>query len=205
MPKIVAHDERRTQIAEAITQIIMLEGFERVTMREIASKAGFAHGIIIRYFPNKQSMLAAAVKHLYAGVNLRLEESLAGSRGLGGVERMIRALLPFDGESRLRARAVIAFWNHAAHNAELAEIHLANNLRWREELARFLTQAKEDGVLPPEKDTDTIVYGILASMAGWQMIAVLLPELTAKRYLERELSAQMGALHTGQSTVDPYV
>jgi len=194
MPKIVAHDERRTQIAEAITQIIMLEGFERVTMREIASKAGFAHGIIIRYFPNKQSMLAAAVRHLYAGTTLRLDEALADSRGLDGIERMIRALLPFGAESRLRARAVIAFWNHAAHNAELAEIHLANNLRWRERFTHFFAQAKEDGTLSHGADIGTTVSGLLASLAGWQMIAVLLPEYTAHEYLEKELAAQMAAI-----------
>lgn len=194
MPKIVDHDERRREISAAITQIIVAEGFERVTMREIAAKVGFAHGVIIKYFPNKQSMLAAAVTQLYALANQQVAAQVEGFRGLGALERMFRALLPFNAEEVLRARAIIAFWNSAAHNPELSDILRRNNLMWREDFRRYLLEAREDGELDEHSDIDAVVNRIVVSSAGWQMTAVLLPEFTRDVHLERELTLLMHSL-----------
>lgn len=194
MPKIVDHDERRAAISEAITQIIVAEGFERVTMREMAAKVGFAHGVIIRYFPNKQSILVAAVTQLYTRVNERLAARVEGHRGLEALEHMCRALLPFGAEAVLRARAVIAFWNYAVHNPELSAIHRENNLMWRREYHRYLEEAREDGDLGPQVDIDAMVNRIVVSSAGWQMTAVLLPEFTRDAHLEQELAMLLNDL-----------
>lgn len=201
MPKIVDHDERRREISAAITQIIVAEGFERVTMRELAARIGFAHGVIIKYFPNKQSILAAAVTQLYSGVNERLARQVEGYRGLEALERMFRALLPFGSEAVLRARAVIAFWNYAVHNPELSSIHRENNLMWRREFHRFLVEAREDGELGSHLDIDAAVNRIVVSSAGWQMTAVLLPEFTRAAHLEQELTTLMESLRASEKQV----
>lgn len=194
MPKIVDHEERRNTIARAITEIIVAEGFERVTMRGLAARVGFAHGVIIRYFPNKQSILEAAVRQLYMAANERVAAEVEGFTGLEALERMCRALLPFGAEAILRARAVIALWNYAAHNPELSAIHRESNLLWRDAYQSFLVQARESGELAEHIDIDAIVNRIVVSSAGWQMTAALLPEFTGEADLERELAMLMSGL-----------
>lgn len=174
MPKIVDHEERRAHIVEAVTEIIMRDGFDRVTMREIAAEAGYAHGAITRYFPNKQSLLVAAFLHVFR--ESHIDAQLAGKRGLDGLRTLIGELMPADEERRRRARVVLTFWDRASQNAELWDIHHENIQRRRGVIRRLLTEAYEDGELAAEVDIENEVNRISAQNAGWQMLAVLVPD-----------------------------
>src|SRR6478752_1943006 len=108
MPKIVDHDERRAHIADAAMQVIIRVGFDRVTMREIATEAGYAHGAIARYFPDKQSLLVAAFLRSYQITNDRITERVQGVRGLHALRQMCEEILPFGEAGPLHARLVIS-------------------------------------------------------------------------------------------------
>lgn len=202
MPKIVDHDERRAHIAESVTNIIIRDGFDRVTMREIAAEAGYAHGAMARYFPNKQSLLTAAFLQLYSRSNERISQSVAGFRGLEALERMCREILPFEGRGGPRhSRLVISFWDHAAQDDELRTIHRENNMRWRELFRRFLLEARDDGELADHVDIDTAVNEVASRNAGWQMIAALLPDIAGDDQLEQGLRALIDGLSTEPARV----
>ncbi|WP_090150218.1 TetR/AcrR family transcriptional regulator [Leucobacter sp. L43] len=194
MPKIVDHDERRTHIVEAVTQIIMRDGFDRVTMREIAAEAGYAHGAISRYFPDKQSLLTAAFLHVFNGSHARTLERVEHVRGLEALRRMSRVLLPFTEVGPQKSRIVLSFWNLASQDPALWEIHHENIMRRRALIRRFLTEAETDGELAAGVDIDVAVEEISARNAGWQMLAVLVPEATTDSKLEASLDALIAGL-----------
>ena len=50
MPKVVDHDERREDVAEAAWRVIGRDGLEGATLREISREAGFTTGVIQHYF-----------------------------------------------------------------------------------------------------------------------------------------------------------
>ncbi|MBO0980126.1 TetR/AcrR family transcriptional regulator [Microbacterium sp. SD291] len=194
MPKIVDHDERRDHIADAAVQVIIRVGFDNLTMREIATEAGYAHGAIARYFPNKQSLLTAAFLRLYTQANDRIHAGVEDVRGLEALERMCREILPYSPYGALYARVVISFWDHASQDDEVSRIHRANNMLWRDLFRRFLTEAQEDGELGEHVDIETAVNEIASRNAGWQMIAVLLPDVAGDGRLNDGLAALMGSL-----------
>ncbi|GAA1134425.1 MULTISPECIES: TetR/AcrR family transcriptional regulator [Microbacterium] len=189
MPKIVDHDERRDHIADAAVQVIIRVGFEKLTMREIATEAGYAHGAIARYFPNKQSLLTAAFLRLYTQANDRIHAGIEGIRGLAALERVCREILPYSPNGPLYARVVISFWDHASQDDEVTRIHRVNNLHWRELFRRFLTEAREDGELADHVDIETAVSEVASRNAGWQMIAVLMPDSAGDGRLNDALEA----------------
>lgn len=194
MPKIVDHDERRAHIVEAVTQIIIRDGFDRVTMREIAAEAGYAHGAIARYFPDKKSLLTAAFLEVFQGSHERTLERVEGVRGLDALRQMLLELLPFEADGPERSRVVLSFWDRAAQDPELWEIHHENITRRRELIRRFLTEAREDGELTPQVDIEDAVNRVSAHNAGWQMLAVLVPEATHDASLLASIDSILGAL-----------
>lgn len=194
MPKIVDHDERRAHIAEAVTKIIIRDGFDRVTMREIANEAGYAHGAISRYFPNKQSLLTTAFLHVFSNSHERILKRVEGVRGLEALKRMSRELLPFTDVGPQRSQVVLSFWDRAAQDPALWEIHHKNILQRRDLIRRFLIEAKEDGELASGTDIETAVNQVSAQNAGWQMMAVLVPEAAHNESLQASIDAMLSEL-----------
>lgn len=195
MPKIVDHDERRAHIVEAVTQIIIRDGFDRVTMREIAAEAGYAHGAIARYFPDKKSLLTAAFLQVFQGSHERTLQRVEGVRGLQALRQMFLELLPFEADGPERARVVLSFWDRAAQDQELWEIHHENITRRRELIRRFLVEARDDGELDPALVIEDGVNRVSAHNAGWQMMAVLVPESADEASLLASIDSILDALH----------
>ena len=189
MPKIVDHDERRAHIVQAVTQIIIRDGFDRVTMREIAAEAGYAHGAIARYFPDKKSLLTAAFLHVFQRSHEQILERVEGIRGLAALRIMAQVLLPFDHSGAERSRVVLSFWDRAAQDEELWQIHHENIVVRRAMIRRFLTEAEEDGELAEGLDIEVAMEEVAARNAGWQMLAVLVPEAVSDEKLEGGLDA----------------
>ncbi|WP_101846977.1 TetR/AcrR family transcriptional regulator [Zhihengliuella sp. ISTPL4] len=194
MPKIVDHEERRVHIADAAIKVIIRVGFDSLTMREIATEAGYAHGAIARYFPDKRSVLTAAFLRLYTQANDRIERQIQGVRGLAALERICREILPYSPSGPLWAKVVIAFWDHASQDEEVTRIHRVNNLHWRELFRRSLVEAQEDGELAAGVDIDTAVNEIASRNAGWQMISVLMPDSAGDGRLDDALAALLATL-----------
>lgn len=189
MPKIVDHEERRAHIVRAVTEIIIRDGFDRVTMREIAAEAGYAHGAIARYFPDKKSLLTAAFLNVFQGSHEEILERVGPLRGLAALRIMSEVLLPFDRRGAERSRVVLSFWDRASQDQELWQIHHENITARRALIRRFLTEAREDGELAEGVDIEVAIEEVAARNAGWQMLAVLVPEAVTDAKLDGGLDA----------------
>ena len=64
MPKRVDHDERRTQIAEALIQVAGRRGLHAVGMRDVAAEAGVSLRLVQYYFQTKEKLLFYGLQHL---------------------------------------------------------------------------------------------------------------------------------------------
>jgi AcrR family transcriptional regulator len=71
-------EARRNLILDAAIEIIAEQGFQRTTIKQIASKAGVADGTIYNYFKNKDDILM--------GVVARLSEEESSDINLAGTE-----------------------------------------------------------------------------------------------------------------------
>lgn len=194
MPKIVDHDERRAHIITAITKIIARDGFDSVTMRGIANEAGYAHGAIARYFPNKQSLLTAAFLHVFNESHERALACAESSRGLESLRRVIKELLPYQDATNNDARVVLAFWDRAAQDPELEALHHQNLLERRALYRSLLEQAEEDDELSNALDIEEAVNRVTVHAAGWQMVGLFVPESATKESLDASVEALIAGL-----------
>lgn len=178
MPKIVDHDQRRDQIVDATWRLIERGGFERATMREIATEAGFAHGALQRYFPSKESLLAAAFVRAYTRTNNRAAPKLAGLRGLAALRTLCLEIMPVRPEQVQESRVVVAFWDRAVQDRDLWQAHRDNLMGWRQRLRDYLAQAREDGEIAEDESVETLIDQITAVNSGMQVMCLLMPDVT---------------------------
>lgn len=197
MPKIVDHDERRELIVDATWRLIERGGFERATMREIAAEAGFAHGALQRYFPNKESLLEAAFVRAHTRTNSRVAEQLERERGLTALRTLCLEIMPIGRENVQESRVVVAFWDRAVQNRDLWSAHRENALNWRGQMLKFLRQAREDGEIATTVPDEVVVDQISAMNAGLQIMCLLLPETTTPERQLAALDALLDGLRAG--------
>jgi AcrR family transcriptional regulator len=65
MPKLVDHEHRKLEIAQATWRAIKILGIENLTLRDIAVEAGFTTGVFSHYFKDKNSVLRYAFNIAY--------------------------------------------------------------------------------------------------------------------------------------------
>jgi AcrR family transcriptional regulator len=75
MPKVVDHEERRTELATAVWRLASREGLEAVTVRRVAEEAGWSTGAVVHYFADKEDLLLFAFSTVADRVRTRLAET----------------------------------------------------------------------------------------------------------------------------------
>ena len=90
MTKIKKSEETRTRILEAALAVFRERGFERATMREIASAAEVAVGAAYYYFESKDAIVMAFYERSQREMRARIEASLAESKTL---EQRLQAII----------------------------------------------------------------------------------------------------------------
>ena len=61
MPKIVDHETRREEIAEALWRVVRRDGIRAASVRTIAAEAGWSAGAVRYYFPDQAGLLSFAM------------------------------------------------------------------------------------------------------------------------------------------------
>ena len=191
MPKIVDHEARRGEIIEAVWSLISSRGFGSVTMRELATEAGYANGALARYFPDKDAVLRAAFRRAYDATNERAVAAIGGRAGLAALRLLCREIMPLDDVRLREARVVIGFWDHAVGHPDLVESFESTMAEWRDQVRLYLRQARATGELPAGRPDDPVVDGLLAMLMGLQINALFLPRDTTP---ERQVAMLDGFL-----------
>ena len=198
MPKVVDHDERRRQIATAVSDIAATSGLADVSFREVAARAGVSVSLVQHYFGDKANLLKTTLEIQSEDMTAYIGERLAG---LGAdpdpvdvIRTVARAFLPIDDVSR---RSMLVYHGFAA--AALTDPALRGSEMFtngRGLIGFFATQlariSAEDGRGVLDHDADAT--GLLSLLLGLS-IAVLL-EQTSPGDAMAVLDAYLDRLHT---------
>ncbi|MEV6303392.1 TetR family transcriptional regulator [Actinoplanes sp. NPDC051861] len=118
MPRKVDHQERRTQIADALMRVAAEQGLEAVSLRHVAAEAGVSAGMVQHYFRTKDEMMRFALEAVHVRSEARVNAAIAAlgpdpaPRPL--LRTLLTALLPLDDESRAIGRVALAFLAYTA-------------------------------------------------------------------------------------------
>ena len=88
--KLKKSEETRTRILEAALRVFRERGFEKATMREIATEAGVAVGAAYYYFDSKDALVMAFYERSQGEMHAEIEAALDGAKTL---EERLRAII----------------------------------------------------------------------------------------------------------------
>src|SRR5689334_14842717 len=110
LPKIVDHDQRRSEIVEAFLSVVARKGLPAATSRAIAAELGVGTGALWHYFDGFDAVTAAAYQRVFERTNIRIDGAATGLRGLAATEAVMREILPLGKETLDEAQVVVGFW-----------------------------------------------------------------------------------------------
>lgn len=185
MPKIVDHEERRRELAEAVWRVILRDGVEGVSVRNVASEAEWSTGALRHYVGTKEELLASATQLLEERVRRRFENKRYDSTPREVVRGLLCEVLPLDEERRTEGALWFAFAARSLVDPRIAEEYEVVFDGVRELCHRVIYQMTEGGWLvsglDPEVETASLhalvdglaVHGLMGRLDEEQMLSVL--------------------------------
>jgi AcrR family transcriptional regulator len=197
VPKIVDHDERRSEVIAAVSRVIARSGIDSSTVRSIAKEAGISTGNLAHYFANKDDILTSALKLSHKRINERWERKLAGLKGMAALRELVLDNLPLDEDRQLETRLEISYWARALALPHVLEVQRAEAATLYDLIVSLIRQARRLGEITSSESTRSIAEHLLALIDGLSLHAILYPDRLSvafqKRLVERELNKLTGA------------
>lgn len=149
-------DPTRDRLIEAAAAVFAEKGYDGAGVQEIARRAGFTTGAIYGRFRGKAELLLAAIE---AHTHNELEQLFAEHRFEGRVTDVLTTVGshlvtdPFDAGQALLLEAFVA----ARRDPEVAALMRALLEQRAQTFAVLVEEAKSDGLISAELDTDVVV------------------------------------------------
>lgn len=179
MPRIVDHDERRRQIAEALLTVAARDGHESVSSRAVAKELGVATGSLWHYFDGFDDVVRAAAAEVTRRTDARITEATDGLRGLPRLHALMREVLPVDERTRSEARVVVGFWGRVATLAATPDAGAPTLATWQDSIRDALEEAVADGELRSDTPQDAVMALLRSITYGQQVVEVTEPQSEA--------------------------
>lgn len=200
VPKIVDAEVRRQEVVEAAFRIIVADGLERASLREVADEAGLAVGSVRHYFANSDDLLVSAFAAVVDRISGRLQRSLAALETLPrdsvefeqGVLGLLGELLPLNEESATDACVWIAFRNAARVKPVLAPEASRSHREVAAVMGRLVLHFIGGDV--PQEALVVEAERLMATLDGLCMHALLQPEWMTAEICRDVLQAHLAGL-----------
>lgn len=179
VPRVVDHDERRRQIAEALLVVAARDGHESVTSRAVAKELGIATGSLWHYFDGFDDVIRAAAAEVTRRTDVRIEAATADLRGLPRLHAIMREVLPVDEGTRTEAHVVVGFWGRLATLASTPDAAAPTLATWQDSIREALGEAVTDGALRADTPLDAVMALLRSITYGQQVVEVTEPQNAA--------------------------
>jgi len=171
MPTHVNHQDRRLAIAEIVADIIAAHGLDGVTIRKVASTAGYSTTIVTHYFSNKYDLLKHTHQIAATQAQKRVHSVLA--RNPTDLRGCLEALLPTTKASLRDWKIYFAFWQVATFNPDFTEQEKRSAQHARDLIALTLYARREAGLLLESIDIPTMARRLLTIVQGIALQAIV--------------------------------
>ncbi|GIN71985.1 HTH-type transcriptional regulator PksA [Bacillus sp. J14TS2] len=181
MPKIVDHEKRKRQIAEATWKVILEQGMEGATVRNIAKEAGLSLGALRYYFSTQDELFVYAMKLVKENATERINKIAASE--LPAFEKVMAILLeivPVDAQTMAEMEVWFAYVFYTRHKEDIFAAKEDVIFKGMEKLLLYLRQQQ---VLRAGVDIEIETERLYALIDGLALHALLEPQRMDKERL----------------------
>ncbi|SCL23173.1 DNA-binding transcriptional regulator YbjK [Micromonospora pallida] len=194
MPKIVDHEARRAELAEAMWRVVYRDGAAAATVRSIAAEAGWSPSALRHYFTTQTELLSFAMEHVLKKATERFHAGDWTGPPRDVVQRMLEEFLPLD-QQRVREMEVWLLLAARAPAEPVARTRLAeadDGVRRATELA--VTTLANAGLMAADRDVPSETARLHALVDGLALHALLHPDLMPPARLRAVLADHLDDL-----------
>src|SRR5438045_4439211 len=173
MAKLVDHAERREIFAAAALRVIMREGEAGLTVRAVASEAGFTTGALTHYFQSKDQLLIEASELSARLVREQMERAGRVVPAREAIRKVVALALPLTAETRGYWRIWLAYWERSSYDDEVARVMRLRYQEWRGRLETLLRRAQAEGDLARGVNPRETAESLIALVDGIGVQVVL--------------------------------
>jgi AcrR family transcriptional regulator len=160
-------NRRETQITRAAYEIIAKNGYENITVQDIADHAGFSKGIVYYYFKSKDDVMVSLFNSIIGVIDNRFAEVRRENPDpRQQLENVIRISLDIINEHIEFYRVIMVFWTHVHHKQFMREINAKLFSHWRREIEKILKLGVDRGVFTPGLAVSLTASAIIARVLG---------------------------------------
>ena len=194
MPKIVDHEQRRGEVAEAVLRLVARKGVGAVTLNDVAAESGWSRGVLTHYFDNTGALLEASLRHGMRTIAANLAAAAGAADVRRALARVLEEVLPLDERRLAFSRVYVGFMAEAIVSEHLQGYFTFNHAAWRDTIATLVQRGVRHGDFAADVSPPAAADALAALTEGLRMRALFDPTLTATRQratLNGWLSAQL--------------
>lgn len=124
MPRHADHEQRRSELADAVCKIILEHGIDKVSVRSVAQTSGWSVGAIRYYFPKQDDLLHEALSLTVerALARIRLAEQEDEADPVARAVDIVCTVAPVTDENRRDLRIWMAFLDRGLSQGDIAHL-----------------------------------------------------------------------------------
>lgn len=183
MPKVVDHDSRRIELADAVLDVIARQGTASVTLRAVAEESGWSTGTLNHYAKNRDGLLKIALERAASStrkIYLRSDRNKTASSSFARLERTLSETLPLDDRRLALTRIFIFYLGEAVADPALGAELRQYMRNWRSDVEAEIERLIEAGEVPSSRDPRAVAAALVALADGYGNQAVIDDELLAE-------------------------
>lgn len=189
MPKLIDHAARRAQYAEATWRVILSQGIEAMSVRNVATEAGVSVGSLRHLFPTQDALAGFAMSLVAERVEARIRAVPARTDPVEYVTSLLLEVLPLDTTRRAEAQVWLAFTAAAATRPALAEVHREQFEALAELCRRVVRHLAAADRIPADRDLGAEARRLHALLDGLTLHVLTAGADDAQQGLERHLTS----------------
>ncbi|GAA4402046.1 TetR/AcrR family transcriptional regulator [Tsukamurella soli] len=176
MPKVVDHEQRRRELADAALSLAARDGLAAVTTRATAAECGWSTGVLNHYFSSRHDLLLAALRRAGTLQGQAYQQIIAtDADARAKLIAITESVLPLDDRRLAMTRIFLFFYAEgAAQESEREEIagFLA---RWRLVIRSTIAEGQRNGGLDAAIDGEAVAFLLQFLTDGASLEAVVDP------------------------------
>lgn len=176
MPKLIDHDSRREEIAEATWRVIHAQGISGVSIRTVAAEAGISTGSVRHVFPSKTDLLVHATELVGRRARARIQRHLDEPDPRRLVLSVVEELLPLDDQRRAEMEVTVALIAEAPGNDRVRQVRDASYEAVREVCRHLVARLHRHGLTAPALDVEAAATALHAVVDGLALHLLVNPD-----------------------------
>jgi len=177
MPKIVDHDERRSDYIDALWRLVTREGAGAISVRNVAAEAGVSPSNVVHYLPSRADLLGEAVNRLVADAVRSARVVDTANLDLNGAVDMVMVAIPNSAARRRQSEVWLLLLAEQESNADARRILSGLQKTVHDGLRQILGVFTAGGIVHPDRDLDVETNRLHALIDGLSVQTLISPRV----------------------------